>query len=97
MNLRNITLAALLAMTAAGPASAIISSKDSAPSFQFTTVGGNINTHVSVNGTATLHGTVTNQFEANLAEREALKIAGVNRVVNLLTISENPKAAIASR
>ncbi len=97
MKIRQIAIMALLTIAAASPASAIIPSQNFATDFQFSTTGGNVHTHLSNNGTATLHGVVNTPFDAEQAEADALKIVGVNRVVNLLNITNRTQATIASR
>ena len=87
MKLRILATALVLAAVTAAPASAMISKQGLDGAVNSAIVSGSVSS--VVNGdTVTLFGVVDGVYDANKAKQAALKIEGVNNVINRLTTSQ---------
>jgi len=86
MKLRILTTALVLAAVTSAPASAMISKKSVTDAINFAANTGSLSS--VVNGdTVTLFGVVDGDFNANKAKQAALSVEGVNKVIDLISVS----------
>ncbi len=86
MKLRILASALVLAAVASAPASAMISKQDLNSTLNSAVANGSVN--ATINGdTVTLFGVVESKFESHKARQAALKIEGVNSVINRVATS----------
>jgi len=86
MKLRILATALVMAAVTSAPASAMISKQSLNSAINSATSNGSL-TSVVNGDTVTLFGVVDGVYDANQAKSAALKVAGVNKVIDLTTTS----------